>query len=338
MDRDGWLFNVVNGTIDLQTGQLREHRREDLITKMAPVAFDANATCPSWDRFMLEIMDDNKDLVGYLQRAVGYAMTADVREQVLFFLYGTGSNGKSTFIDIVLSLLGDYGMQSIPELLMVRQGEAHPTERADLFGRRFVACIEAEEGKRMAESLLKQLTGGDRIRARKCKQDFFEFAPTHKLFLAANHKPGIRGQDFAIWRRIKMIPFTVTFGDDRKDKGLPAKLRAELPGILNWAIRGCLDWKRNGLGEPDEVRQATAEYKSEMDIFARFLEECCVVGANYRAKKTEFYGRYQQWCKDTGEREATATSVTRALHDRGINLDHGRRWYTGVGLRDEELP
>jgi putative DNA primase/helicase len=203
LDTDPWAFNCANGTIDLRTGTLRPHRREDLLMKQSPVPFDPQALCQRWLQFLEEIMTGDKELIDYLQRAVGSSLTADVRDQCLFFLHGSGANGKSVFLLTILSLMADYGMQSIPELLMVRNNEQHPTERADLFGKRFVATVEVESGKALAETLVKQLTGGDLIRARRMREDFWEFPPTHKLWFAANHKPIVRGTDHAIWRRIK---------------------------------------------------------------------------------------------------------------------------------------
>jgi putative DNA primase/helicase len=237
-------------------------------------------------------------------------------------------------------MLGGYACQAISELLMVRQGESHPTERADLFGRRFVACIEAEEGKRIAEALLKQLTGSDRIRARRMREDFWEFRPTHKLFLAANHKPIIRGSDHAIWRRIKLVPFTVTFADERKDKSLPEKLKAELPGILNWALTGCLAWQRHGLGEPVGVRQATGEYQGEMDLVARFLDECCLVNPEFRVLSKDLYAAYVRWAEDGKERPLSRDAFGRRLKDKGFDNPRSgpngaTRWH-GLALRDQK--
>ncbi len=237
-NRHPFLLNVLNGTLNFRTGELGPHERADLITNL-----------PLWDTFLNRIMGGNKDLLAYLQRVVGYGLTGDVSEQCLWFFYGIGANGKSTFLFTILAMLGDYAMQGVADLLIVKHNESHPTERADLFGKRFVATVKTEEGKRLAEALMKQMTGGDRLRARKMRQDFFQFDPTHKIILAANHKPVVRGTDHAAWRRIKLVPFTVTISDEEKDKKLPAKLRAELPGILNWALRGCLEWMSRGLGE-----------------------------------------------------------------------------------------
>jgi putative DNA primase/helicase len=332
MDRDPWSLNVANGTIDLRSGRLRLHRREDLLTKIAPVAYDPAAACPLWECCLGTWMADNSDLTAYLRRVVGYALTGDVSEQVLFFLFGGGSNGKSTFLGIVREMLGDYACQAVSELLMMKKHEAHPTERADLFGRRFVATIETEEGKRMAEALIKQLTGGDNVKARRLYQDFFEMAPTWKIFLAANHKPTIRGTDLAVWRRIRLVPFTVTIPDEQKDKDLMAKLRAEWPGILAWAVRGCLEWQRLGLADPEAVAQATAEYQREQDILAEFIAECCVV-ANYAAIKSSLLlGAYQEW---SGDRDITQQTFRKRLNHKGFFSKRGtggQHYYQGIGL------
>ncbi|MGH7378091.1 MAG: DNA primase family protein, partial [Candidatus Methylomirabilales bacterium] len=223
-DADPWLFNCLSGTLDLRTGELRPHRREDLLTKLAPVDYDPGAKAPTWTAFLDHIMAGNREVIEYLQRAVGHALTGDVREQVLQFLHGTGANGKTTFLNAILDAVGDYGKQAAPELLTIKYGTEHPTGLADLRGCRFVASIEVEEGKRLAEVLVKQLTGGDRLKARFMRENFFEFTPTHKIFLAVNHKPVIRGTDHAIWRRIRLVPFTVTIPDAEQDKAATAPL------------------------------------------------------------------------------------------------------------------
>jgi putative DNA primase/helicase len=332
LDRDPMLLNVLNGTIDLRTGTLREHRREDLLTKLAPVSYDPNATCPRWLQFLDRIMEGNDDLIAYLQRVVGYALTGDVSEQCLWFFHGTGANGKSTFLSTIMAMLGDYGMQAVSDLLMTRKNESHPTERADLCGRRFVATIETEEGKRMAEVLMKQLTGGDRIRARKMRQDFFEIEPTWKIFLAANDKPVMRGADYANWRRIKLVPFAVTISPDEKDKDLPVKLKSELHGILAWAIRGCLDWQKHGLGEPDEVRQATENYRDEQDTLQGFIRACCSVLPEARIQASKLFEAYQDW---SGDRETTQKAFTQKMETKGFLSKPGtgnRRFFHGLRL------
>ena len=320
LDADPFLLNVLNGTIDLRTGQLRPHRRDDLITKLAPVKYDEAATCPTWLKFLDRIMSGNRDLITYLQRVCGYCLTGDVSEQSLWFFHGAGANGKSTFLTTILAMLGDYAMQAVSDLLMVKHNESHPTERADLFGRRFVATIETEEGKRMAEALMKQLTGGDKMRARKMRQDFFEFAQTWKIVMAANHKPVVRGTDHAAWRRIKLVPFTVTIPDAEKDKRMPEKLMAESPGILMWAVAGCLDWKRHGLAEPDEVRQATADYQAEQDVLAKFLTECCQFHPEVKTKASALYEAYQEF---SGDRFLTQHAFGDRLRLKGYESKRG---------------
>ena len=284
-------------------------------------------------RFLRRVLADNDLLIRYLQRVVGYCLTGDVREQSLWFLHGGGSNGKSTFLGALLDLFGDYGMQAVGELLMAKDHETHPAERAALFGRRLVATIETEEGKRMAESLMKQLTGGDKISARKMYKDFFEFKPSHKLLLAANHKPTIQGNDHAVWRRIKLVPFRVTIPESEKDKALPAKLKIESPGILRWAVRGCLDWQREGLSEPEEVRQATAGYRAEQDTLGEFIDACCFLHAEARVKASTLLGAYAAW---SGDKFMNPKRFSLRLHERGYEGKREGRgvFFHGIGLHD----
>jgi putative DNA primase/helicase len=277
-------------------------------------------------------MGNSLNMVQYLQRVVGYGLTGDVSEQCLWFCHGTGANGKSTFLLTLLELFGDYAMQAVSELLMVKNHEAHPTERADLFGKRFVATIETEQGKRLAESLMKQLTGGDKVRARRMRQDFFEFAPTHKLFLAANHKPVVQGTDLAVWRRIKLVPFTVTIPEDERDKKLSQKLKMELPGILNWAIRGCLDWQANGLQEPQEVTHATKTYQAEQDTVQGFLDQFCLFHREAKVRTSALHEAYVQW---SGDKLMTSRAFGDRLREKGYESKpgHGNNYYWhGIGL------
>jgi putative DNA primase/helicase len=333
-DRNPWLLNVANGTIDLKTGTLLPHRREDLITKISPVEYLPDSPCPLLEKFLWRIMDGNQDLITYLQRAVGYSLTADVSEQCLFFLHGAGCNGKSTFLKIILWMMGDYGLQTVSDLLLAKNSEAHPTERADLFQMRFATTIETEEGKKMAESLMKQLTGGDRLRARKCFKDFFEFDQTWKLWLAANHKPTVRGTDLAVWRRIKLTPFTVTITDQEKDKNLDAKLKKELPGILAWSVRGCIDWQKTGLQEPEEVKQATDSYRAEQDTIGKFIDECCFVNPEVRYRNGDMFDAYQKF---SGDKQMTEPAFNDRLRARGFESKRGTGGYYfwhGIALQE----
>jgi putative DNA primase/helicase len=332
LDADPMVLNVLNGTVDLKTGRLREHRREDHLTKLAPVAYDPDAVCPLWERAVVRWMGGKVALVRYLQRVAGYCLTGDVGAQCLWFLHGSGANGKTTMMRTLMGLLGDYAWQAVPELLLQKKHEAHPTERADLFGRRLVATIEVEEGKRLALALMKLLTGGDEITARKCHQDFFKFAPTHKLFLVANHRPVIRGTDHGTWRRIKLVPFTVTIPEEEKDPDLLAKLQAEASGILAWCVAGCLAWQRDGFEEPEEVTQATTAYRAEQDEVAGFVAEVCFVHRDAKVQASVLYKRFVEW---SGDDEMTQRAFTQAMEDRGFVSEPGtgnRKFYKGIGL------
>jgi P4 family phage/plasmid primase-like protien len=335
MDAAEDLLNVLNGTIDLRTGELREHRREDLITKLAPVEYDPDAEAPAWAAALERVLP-SEEVRRFFKKVCGYALTGDVSEQMLPVLYGTGANGKSTVLNALLAVLGDYGMQAAPDLLVAKKG-SHPTELADLFGMRFVASIEVEDGSRLAESLVKQLTGGDRIKARRMRQDFWEFEPTHKVFMACNHKPQVRGTDNAIWRRIRLVPFTETIPPAEQDKHLPAKLREERAGILAWAVEGCLEWRREGLQAPDEVRQATGAYRAEMDVLGAFLRECCILNAESNVAVRDLYKAYKMWCEEGGERPESQRKFGSRLTERGGfaryrgGPDGGHRW-RGVDL------
>jgi len=339
LDGDPWLLNVENGTLDLRTGELREHRREDLITKLAPVEFDPEATAPNWEAFV-EHAIPSRDTRTFLERAVGYSLTGRTTEKVMPCLLGPGDTGKTTFVEAVMDLMGeDYAKPAAPDLLLSKRGTSHPTEVADLLGRRFVATVEVEEGRYLAESLVKQLTGGDRISARFMRQDFFEFVPTHKIWLAANHPPIVRGGHDATWNRIKKVPFGVVIPKAEQDKGLRDKLRAERSSILNWALGGCLEWQREGLGEPEEVRLATEEYREDMDTFAEFLAERCALGPDEWAPTSALRRAYSGWCEEAGQRALNWQIITGRLRERGcsptsrkINGRSKRGWW-GLAVR-----
>jgi putative DNA primase/helicase len=321
LDADPWTLNVLNGTVDLKTGELLPHSRADLITKLAPVEYDPDAKAPVFEAFLEKVLP-SEALRKFVQRAIGYSLTGDISEQSLFFLHGSGANGKTTLMNVVLGLTGEYGKQAAPDLLVAKRG-SHPTELADLFGARFVASTEVEDGARFAESLVKQLTGGDRIKARFMRQDFWEFDPTHKVWLSANHKPAVKGTDHAIWRRIKLIPFGVTIPKAEQDPRLPEKLQEELPGILAWAVRGCLEWARGGLGEPKEVTQATESYRAEQDVLAAFIEECCVVEAGAWCKFKDLFAAYQAWGAESGEPTETKRRFGNRLTERRFEKGNG---------------
>jgi putative DNA primase/helicase len=293
-----------------------------------------------FDRFLERITGGDQALAGYLQRAIGYSITGVTGEQVLFFAHGHGANGKSTLMNAMRSALGDYWAALAPDTLVNDGSAQHPTNIADLVGKRFVVSQEVEEGRRIDEQLVKQLTGGDRLKARFMRQDFFEFTATHKIWLCANHKPFVRGTDHAIWRRIKLIPFTVTIPDSERDTHLDAKLAAEAPGILAWAVQGCLWWQRDGLAAPDSVEGATAGYRVEQDVLGRFLEDRCFVepgNEQMRCAAASLRGSYVEWCDEQGERPMSARALAPHLRERGLVSVKDRRshtWWLGLAVND----
>ena len=336
LDKGHFLLNTSNGTVDLTTGLLRPHIRADLLTHDVEIPFNPAATAPQWIQFLESTFAGDADLIAFVQRAVGYSLTGDVREQILLICHGVGSNGKSVFLNILRKLLGNLAWQAAPDLLMQDKQRRHPTEQADLFGKRLVVCQETGEGRRFNETLVKQLTGGDGITARRMHEDFWQFNPTHKLWLSTNHRPEIRGTDHAIWRRIRLIPFNVKFADDgpaRKDPEMEAKLTAELPGILTWAIAGCIAWQRDGLKSPAAVADATANYQAEMDVLAAWLTDCCIVGKRYEAKAADLYASYCQWCEQSHEYPEKQRKFGMCLTERGFErfTSNGVRW-RGIGL------
>lgn len=342
LDRNPWLLNVLNGTLDLRSGELRPHRRQDLLTRLAPVAYEQSATCPTWLAFLDRIMGGNQDLIQFLQRAIGYTLTGSARERVLFMLHGGGANGKSTLLETVTALMGDYAKSTRAETLLVKTYDGGiPNDLAALKGARFVSTSETEDGKRMAEALVKALTGGDTLSARFLRGEFFTFKATFKLWLATNHRPVIRGTDSAMWDRIKLVPFNVRIPDEEQDKELPAKLQAEQSGILTWAVRGCLDWQQlHSLGIPTEVRAATASYRQDMDTVAAFIDDCCTVRAENTVKASKLYDAYKEWCATNGEKPMSAKALGQRLLERSqyqptrIGKEGSRGW-KGLGLLSE---
>jgi len=334
LDAKPHMLNCSNGVLDLQTGILHPHSPEQLHTKVAPVEYDQNAACPVWLSFLDSIMAGNKRLSTFLQRAFGYSLTGDIGERSLFILYGMGANGKSTFLEVIRSILGEYAMRTPTETLMMKRDGAIPNDVARLKSARFVSASETDEGKRLSEALIKDLTGGDTISARFMRGEWFEFVPEFKIWLATNHKPVIKGTDKGIWDRIKLIPFEVRISPEKQDKQLGRKLRKELPGILAWAVRGCLEWNKEGLGVPDEVRNATEGYRAEMDTFAQFLSDCCLISPNAHEQAGMLYEEYKEWCERTGERTITQKAFGQRLQERGFTPDKvkGFRCWKGLEL------
>lgn len=334
LDADPWALNTTNGTLSLRTCELRPHRREDLLTKLVPVEYQPEAKCPLWNRFLAEVFAPHQDLLPFIQRAVGYSLTGDTREECLFLLYGTGRNGKGTFIKTLTKMLGDYASTADFSTFVQRAGDGGPRDDiANMRGRHMVSAQESREGASLAESIIKWLTGGDLVRARRLYENSFEFQPTHKIWLASNHKPAVRGTDAAIWSRIKLIPFAVSF-EGREDRGLKDALLDELPGILAWAVQGCVLWQKEGLQFPETVTRATEEYRAENDQVGRFIADRCVKGDGTRAKARALYMSYRAWAAEGGEDPISETAFGLRLSEQGLDKrrDGNGVTYEGIGL------
>lgn len=336
LDTDLWALNVANGTLDLRTGLLRKHQRTDLITKLISIAYDKDATCPLWEAFLERILGGNQELIAFIRKAVGYSLTGLTIEQCFFLCYGVGSNGKSTFLDTLRYLTAEYGEQASFQTFLRQEHETIRNDLAKLRSCRFVAALEMEEGKRLAESLIKSLTGGDALTARLLFSEYFTFVPQFKIWLAANHRPDIHGTDLAIWRRVRLIPFNVVIPDNEQDKTLPAKLKDELPGILAWAVRGCLAWQAEGLTAPEAVSAATAAYREESDVLGEFISEHCLLRPELQVPAADLYTRYQEWIKASGEAELSQKAFGVRLRERGLQREKStltrRIVWRGIGL------
>jgi putative DNA primase/helicase len=331
LDRDPMLLNVDNGTLDLSTAELRPHDPADLITHMLDVTYDPRATCPQWLAFLEYVLDDDTALVAFVKRLVGYILTGSTSEQILVLLYGPGNNGKTVFLEVLRALLGSLARMARFQSFLVKRNDGIPTDIARLHGARLVTAAESQEGSRLDEALVKQLTGGDTVMARFLYQKEFEFRPTFKLLLMANHRPVIRGTDLAIWRRVKLIPFLVTIPKSVRDPNLTAKLRGEMPGILAWAVEGCMEWQTEGLGTPRTVRQATATYRSDMDILGAFLSERCEVSKTAVVSAKALYAAYVFWCASSGERPVSKRAFGLAMEERGF--ESRREWVAAEGVK-----
>jgi len=344
-DADPWLLNTPGGVVNLKNGLARPHDRVDRMTKMStakPLSVgSAQASCPTWRAFLHSTTNGDEALQAYLARMVGYCLTGSTQEHAIFFVYGTGGNGKSVFINTVANLLGDYATHAPMDSFMETRSDRHPTDMAGLRGARLVCSIETEQGRRWAESKIKALTGGDPISARFMRQDFFEFTPQFKLVVAGNHKPSIRNVDEAMKRRLHLIPFTVTIPPEQRDQHLPEKLLAERDGILAWATQGCLEWQRMGLRPPQCVLDATDEYFESEDAIGRWLAERCVRHANAKALTIELFNDWKLWAETNGEFIGSQKRFADALLTRRIDKwrnGMGARGFVGIGLKAPAEP
>jgi putative DNA primase/helicase len=339
LDTDNYLFNVNGITLNLKNGKGFPPEPTNLITKRSKFIYDKDAKCPTWDMFLLQIFNKDTDLIRFVQKAMGYSLSGDVREQCLFILWGTGANGKSTFLNVLQELFGDYACTTGTETFMKKTSE-QSNDLARLKGMRLVTTTEIEQGKAISESLIKQITGGDMITARFLYGEFFSFAPTFKIFMATNHKPKIRGADNGIWRRIKMIPFTVTIPPQQRDGDLGKKLLAENSGILNWLIQGFKMWKKEGLkDEPDAIKNANEEYRFDMDSVGTFIADCLEIDATlkWRLHTKLLYETYLKWCAKNNERAMCQKNLAIRMQEKGFKrmATNGQRVWLGLVIRNE---
>jgi putative DNA primase/helicase len=348
-DQDSFLFNVINGTVDLRTGELRKHRQKDWITREAPVIYDPTAEALRFEQFLLEIMEGDTSRVDFLQRWFGYCATGETSEQKMVLHIGPGANGKSTLLDAVASVFGEYAGTAPPNLLTAPTSDRHPAEIADLAGRRLVTAHESDEGSILREALLKQATGGDRLKARFMRQDFFEFSPTHKLQLLTNHKPTVRGQDYALWRRLLLVWYRVSFGSTQdviaglaakeRDLSLGRKLAEERFGIFNWVVKGAVEWYKNGLNPPDSVIEASAAYRIEQDRLLLFVADVCILDPTvFTPINGPFglYGAYTRWCKDNGYHSIASSRFANEI-ERVPGVTKTRHEFEENGVRKSQL-
>ncbi len=332
-DADLWILNTPGGVVDLKTGRLRPARREDYCTRTTAVS--PGGDCPLFRAFLSRITNGDRDLEAFFQRMCGYALTGVTQEHAMFFLYGTGANGKSKFVEAISGAMGDYAKVAPIETFIDSKSQSHPTDVAGLQGARLVTAIETEEGRRWAESKVKTLTGGDRITARFMRQDFFEYTPQFKLVVAGNHKPGLRTVDEAMRRRFNLLPFTVTIPLEERDGELGEKMKAEWPGILQWAVEGCLAWQRAGLNPPTAVTSATKEYFTEEDALARWLEERTERKDGAWEPATALFADWKAWAESNGEFVGSQKRFSVNLATRGYSpaRKNKARGFDGIALR-----
>jgi putative DNA primase/helicase len=339
LDADPFLLNCPNGVLDLRTGQLGKHDPAFLLTKITRAAYCPDAKGTSFTKFLREIQP-GEDMRDFLARLLGHALEGRVVEHVLPIFHGTGANGKSTLVEAVLFALGDYADAADPELLTARTFDAHPTGNADLFGRRLAILHESDQGRHLAEGTVKRLTGGDRVKARRMREDFWSFEPSHLFVMLTNHKPLVRGTDEGIWRRLRLVPFDVTIAKDKQDDTLGETLALEADAVLAWLATGYRDWRAGGLATPAKVTEATEEYRTESDALERFIDDCCRRGPVFSVGSSQLYAAWQRWCDREDVQAGSNKAFTTALQNKGFNDRHtmaGTVW-DGIGLpaRDDE--
>jgi len=340
-DADLWLINTPGGVVDLRSGRMRPNDRADRMTKITTATLVAGGTSPNWMAFLDQATGGDPELVGYLQRLFGYCLTGSTQEHTLHFLYGTGANGKSVFVNTLFTILGDYAVVAPMDTFMESRGDRHPTELAGLRGARFVAATETEQGRRWNESKVKEMTGGDRIAARFMHQDFFVFTPQFKLLVAGNHKPAIRNIDEAMRRRMHLIPFTITVPPAKRDQQLQARLLTERNAIFAWGVQGCIEWQQIGLRPPKCVMDATDEYFEAEDALGRWLDECCLIDPNFTTLTAALFADWKRWAEAAGEFAGSQRRFSDLLLTRGLQKwrnTAGVRGFQGISVKNPSPP
>ena len=336
LDADPFLLNCPNGVVHLRTGQLGPHDPGLLLTKMTGAACDRGAAGPEFAKFLDRVQPDPA-MRAYLARLLGHALEGRAVSHVLPIFHGEGGNGKSTLVNAVMATLGDYADAADSGLLTARSFDAHPTGVADLYGLRLAVLHETDAGRHLAEGTVKRLTGGDRLKARRMREDFWSFDPSHTFVMLTNHKPIVTGTDEGIWRRLQLVPWDVVIPAADRDEELPAKLAAEQDAILGWLVDGYRDWRAAGLGEPQQVTSATAAYRAESDALGRFITQRCITGPHFTTRSSELFTAWSQWCTAEGEEPGTQTAFSLALTNRGFDKKStaaGNVW-KGLGIVTE---
>ena len=342
-DKDIFLLNCKNGTLDLRTGELKPHDRSDYITRRVELNYMLEVKCPEWRKFLTSIFTHDEEVIGFMQRAVGYALCGSTKEQCVFILYGVGMNGKSTFLKHIYRILGDYAMNTPGSTLMEKYGDSIPNDVARLKGARLVTAVESGKNRSLAESQIKQLTGDDPISARFLHREYFDFFATFKIFFATNHKPNISGTDKGIWRRIITVPFEKVIAPEERDPSIDEKLSREYEGILAWAVQGFQLWQKDGLGNVAKITDATNEYREESDVIGGFIEERCLAGSEYKVSSSAILKAVQLWAKDNGLRSVKRNEFIDYMKKRGFtknrltgSSEKGKIYWFGIGLKSED--
>lgn len=334
LDADPYLLNTPTGTLDLRTGTLRRHDPADLLTKVTGCGYEPGATSPTFETFLSDVLPE-EELRRFVARVFGLALEGRVTEHLLPILTGTGQNGKSTLVETCMAAFGDYAIAAEPDLLVDR-GAVHTTGQADLLGIRLAVCSETDDGRRLAAATVKRLTGGDKVRARRMRQDNIEFEPSHSVVMVTNHKPTVAGNDPALWRRLRIVPFEVVV--ENPDRTLRERLALELPAVLSWMVAGHTDWHRNGLAEPAAVTTATDTYKAASDVLGRFIDEHVYLTEYGTTRARELFGAWSAWCHSNGESPGSEKGLAEEMAQRGHTKvkRQGVMTYLGLTLIDTQ--